>query len=118
MKCTAVRTTPGEVALPRPAVGGLEAIHKLGLVAVQVETDAGLVGEFVLITLHGRHVRVLHEMVQSLAPLLTGRDPLHSTAFWADARRQNNFVGHKGVAVMGLSALDGACGTCAARPTG
>jgi len=108
MRCTAVRTTPGEIALPSPAVGGLGAIRTLGLVAVQVETDAGLVGEFVLITLHGRHVRVLDEMVQSLAPLLTGRDPLHSTAFWADVWRQNNFVGHKGVAVMGLSALDGA----------
>ena len=108
MKCTAVRTTPGEITLPSPAVGGLGPIHKLGLVAVQVETDAGLVGEFVLITLHGRHVRVLDEMVQSLAPLLAGRDPVHSTAFWADAWRQNNFVGHKGVAVMALSALDGA----------
>ena len=108
MKCTAVRTIPGGITLPSPATGGLGPIHKLGLVAVQVETDAGLVGEFLLLTLHGRHVRVLDEMVQSLAPLLVGRDPRHSTAFWADAWRQNNFVGHKGVAVMGLSALDGA----------
>ncbi len=73
-----------------------------------IETDAGVVGEHVLITLHGRHVRVLDEMVQSLAPLVIGRDPVHSTAVWADGWRQNNFVGHKGVAVMGLSAIDGA----------
>ncbi len=107
MRCTAVRTTPGEITLPRPAVGGLGPIRTLGLVAVSVETDAGLVGEFVLITLHGRHVRVLEEMVRSLAPLVEGRDPTHSTAFWTEAWRQNNFIGFQGVAVMGISALDG-----------
>ena len=108
MKVTAIRTTPGEITLPSPAVGGLGPINTLGLVATQIETDAGIVGEHVLITLHGRHVRVLDEMVQSLAPLVVGRDPAHSTAIWADGWRQNNFVGHKGVAVMGLSAIDGA----------
>jgi L-alanine-DL-glutamate epimerase-like enolase superfamily enzyme len=108
MKCTAVRTILGEITLPRPAVGGLGPIRTLGVVAVLVETDAGLVGEHALITLHGRHGRVLDEMVQSLVPLVVGRDPTASTAFWADAWRQNNFVGHKGVAVMGISALDGA----------
>ncbi len=108
MKITAIRTIPGEIVLPSPAVGGLGAIHRLGLVATIVETDAGLVGEHLLITLHGRHVRVVDEMVQSLAPLVIGRDPVHSTAIWADGWRQNNFVGHKGVAVMGLSAIDGA----------
>ncbi len=39
---------------------------------------------------------------------MVGRDPLHSAAVWADGWRQNNFIGHKGVAVMGLSAIDGA----------
>ena len=108
MKVTSVRTIPGELTLPSPAVGGLGPINTLGLVATVIETDAGVVGEHLLITLHGRHVRVLDEMVQSLAPLVVGRDPLHSTAVWADGWRQNNFVGHKGVAVMGLSAIDGA----------
>ena len=108
MKITALHTTPGELTLPSPAVGGLGPIKTIGLVATRIETDEGLFGEHVLITLHGRHVRVLDEMVQSLAPLVVGRDPLHSTAIWADGWRQNNFVGHKGVAVMGLSAVDGA----------
>lgn len=108
MKITAMRTIPGELPLPSPAVGGLGAIHKLGLVVTVIETDAGLVGEHVLITLHGRHVRVLDEMVQSLAPLVIGRDPAHSTAIWADGWRQNNFVGFQGASVMGLSAIDGA----------
>ncbi len=108
MKITAIHTTPGERTLPSPAVGGLGPIHTIGLVATRIETDAGLVGEHMLITLHGRHVRVLDEMVQSLTPLVVGRDPRHSTAIWADGWRQNNFVGHKGVAVMGLSAIDSA----------
>ena len=108
MKITAVRTKPGLISLPRPAVGGLGPIHTLGVLATFVETDAGLVGEHLCITLHGRHVRLLDEMVQSLTPLAVGRDPVHSTAFWTAAWTQNNFIGHKGVAVMGISALDGA----------
>ena len=108
MKVTAVRTTQGVLTLPSPAVGGLGPIHTLGVLATRVETDAGLVGEHLCITLHGRHLRVLDEMVQSLVPLVQGRDPTHTTAVWADAWQQNNFVGFQGVAVMGISALDGA----------
>ena len=108
MKITAVHTKPGIVTLPRPAVGGLGAINTLGVLATLVETDDGLTGEHVSITLHGRHLRVLDEMIQSLVPLVLGRDPRSSTAFWDDAWRQNNFIGHKGVSVMGISALDGA----------
>jgi L-alanine-DL-glutamate epimerase-like enolase superfamily enzyme len=108
MKITAIRTTPGTITLPRPAVGGLGPIHTLGLVVTRAETDAGLVGEHVLITLHGHHVRVLDEMVQALAPLAVGQDPAHTTAIWAEGWKRNNFVGFQGVAVMGLSAIDGA----------
>ena len=107
MKCTAVRTTPGVLTLPRAAVGGLGPIRQIGVVGVEVQTDAGLVGEFTLLTLHGRHLRVLEEMVLSLAPLVEGRDPRHSTAFWSEAWARNNFLGFQGVAVMGISALDG-----------
>lgn len=108
MKITAVHTKPGIVTLPRPAVGGLGPIRTLGVLATLVETDQGLVGEHVSITLHGRHLGLLNEMVQSLVPLAMGRDPRFTTAFWDEAWKQNNFIGHKGVAVMGISALDGA----------
>ncbi|MDP9096307.1 MAG: mandelate racemase/muconate lactonizing enzyme family protein [Pseudomonadota bacterium] len=108
MKVTAVRTKPGIITLPRPAVGGLGAIRTLGVLATLVETDAGLIGEHVSITLHGRHLRLLDEMVQSLAPLALGRNPRFTAAFWDEAWRQNNFIGPKGVSVMGISALDGA----------
>jgi L-alanine-DL-glutamate epimerase-like enolase superfamily enzyme len=108
MKVTAIRTKPGIITLARPAVGGLGAIRTLGVLATLVETDQGLVGEHVSITLHGRHLRLLDEMVQSLVPLALGRDPRFTTAFWDEAWKQNNFIGHKGVSVMGLSALDGA----------
>ena len=118
MKITAIRTIPGEITLPRPAVGGLGPINKLGLLATIIETDAGLTGEHVSITLHGRHVRVLEEMVRTLEPLALGRDPAHTTAFWADAWRQNNFVGHKGIAVMGISALDSAMWDIRGKATG
>ena len=108
MKVTAVRTLSGLLDLPSPAVAGLGRIGTLGVLATLVDTDEGLTGEHLCITLHGRHLRVLDEMVRSLVPLVVGRDPTHTAAVWADAWRQNNFVGFQGVAVMGISALDGA----------
>lgn len=108
MKVTSVRTILGEIVLPRPAIGALGSFFKLGYVATLVETDEGPVGEHVSITLHGRHVRVVDEMIQSLLPLIVGQDPLFTTQFWTKAWVQNNFVGHKGMAVMGISAIDSA----------
>ncbi len=47
-------------------------------------------------------------MVDELADLLVGRDAGHIAGFWARAWRDINFLGHKGVPVVGISALDGA----------
>ena len=40
--------------------------------------------------------------------LLIGRDAGHIAEFWARAWKDINFLGHKGVPVVGISALDGA----------
>ena len=47
-------------------------------------------------------------MIHSLAPLVEGIDPAFTTRFWSDAWREINFVGHKGIPVMAISAIDGA----------
>ena len=58
--------------------------------------------------LNNRRTRVLKSMVDELADVLIGRDAGHIAGFWARAWTDINFLGHKGVPVAGISALDGA----------
>ena len=108
MKVTGLRTIALRLPLPKPIMSGLGALRTLGVLLVFLESDQGAVGESLVFTLNDKRLTVLDEMVRSLAPLIEGQDPQFSTRFWSDAWRDINFVGHKGVPVMGISAIDGA----------
>jgi L-alanine-DL-glutamate epimerase-like enolase superfamily enzyme len=108
MKITGLRTTRLSVPLPKPIMSGLGPLVSAGVLLVHLEADAGLVGENLVFTLNDKRLAVLDEMVSSLAPLVLGADPTFSTGFWSAAWREINFFGHKGVPVMGISAIDGA----------
>ena len=113
MKVTGVRTTRLEVPLPMafngaPIMSGLGPLTTTGVLIIEVETDQGVVGENLVFTLNNRRLGVLDEMVRGLAHLVVGMDPCFTARFWAEAWREINFLGHKGVPVVGISALDGA----------
>ena len=108
MKITALRTTSLHLPLPKPIMSGLGELRSAGVLLVHLETDQGAVGENLVFTLNNKRLAVLDEMVRSLAPLVVGEDPQFSTRFWSRAWTDINFVGHKGVPVMGISAIDGA----------
>ena len=108
MRITALRTNRLVVPLPKPIMSGLGPITTTGVLVVRLETTGGAVGENLIFTLNNKRLAVLDEMVLSLAPLVEEMEATHSTAFWSAAWREINFVGHKGVPVMGISAVDGA----------
>jgi len=108
MKVTAVETHPVLVKLEPPIGSALGPIHSFGCILVTVRTDAGIFGENLIFTLNGRRTKVLRQMVDELADLIIGRDAGHIADFWARAWKDINFLGHKGVPVAGISALDGA----------
>jgi L-alanine-DL-glutamate epimerase-like enolase superfamily enzyme len=83
-------------------------LHSFGCILVFVHCDSGIVGENLIFTLNARRTRVLQSMVEEMADLIIGRDAGHIADFWARAWRDINFLGHKGVPVVGISALDGA----------
>jgi L-alanine-DL-glutamate epimerase-like enolase superfamily enzyme len=83
-------------------------LHSFGCILVFVHCDSGVVGENLIFTLNARRTRVLQSMVEEMADLIIGRDAGHIAGFWARAWRDINFLGHKGVPVVGISALDGA----------
>ena len=108
MKVIKVETTPVVVTLPEPILSALGEIRCFGCVLVHVTTDEGIVGENFVFTLNNVRTAVLREMIDGLAPLVIGCDPEHTAAFWSKAWTGINFLGHKGVSVVGISAIDGA----------
>ncbi len=105
---TALRTEKLAVPLPAPIMSGLGPITTTGVLLVFLDTDPGVIGENLVFTLNNKRLAVIDEMVRSLEPLVVGLDPEFSTRFWSEAWRDINFVGHTGVSVVGISAIDGA----------
>lgn len=108
MKVSAVETQPVIVRLDRPIGSALGEIASFGCILVTVRTDAGITGENLLFTLNDRRTKVLRQMVDELADVAVGQDAGHIAGFWARAWKDINFLGHKGVPVAGISAIDGA----------
>ena len=108
MKVTRIETRPVVVALPKPIGSALGEIRDFGCICVFVHCDNGVVGENLIFTLNNRRTKVLRTMVEELGELLIGQDAGLIAAFGARAWRDINFLGHKGVPVVGIAALDGA----------
>ena len=108
MKIARVETRPVVVTLKKPIGTAFGQIHSFGCVLVFVHGDTGVIGENLVFTLNNRRTKVLRQMVDELGELLIGRDAGHIAEFWARAWKDINFLGHKGVPVVGISALDGA----------
>ena len=108
MKVTAVETQPVVVGLDQPIGSALGQIAGFGCILVTVRTDGGITGENLVFTLNDRRTKVLRQMVDELADVAVGRDAGHIAGFWARAWKDINFLGHKGVPVAGISAIDGA----------
>lgn len=108
MRVSAVETQPVVVRLGRPIGSALGQIAKFGCILVTVRTDGGITGENLIFTLNDRRTAVLRQMVDELADVAVGQDAGHIAGFWARAWKDVNFLGHKGVPVAGISAIDGA----------
>ena len=108
MKVTAVETRPVTVRLAQPIGSALGQIACFGCILVTIRTDGGISGENLVFTLNDQRTKVLRAMVDSLADLIVGHDAGHIAGFWARAWKGINFLGHTGVTVVGISAIDGA----------
>jgi L-alanine-DL-glutamate epimerase-like enolase superfamily enzyme len=106
MKVTKVRTVPVRVPLAESLGSALGAITSIGCLAVYVETDGGVVGEGLLFSLNGRHLKVFAEMIAALEDVVVGTDPTSSGEVVMRMWKAANFCGTKGVAVIGIGALD------------
>ena len=108
MKVTRVETRPVVVTLPKPIGSALGRHPRFRLHLVFVHCDNGVVGENLVFTLNNRRTKVLRAMVDELADSSSAAMPARSPISGARAWKDINFLGHKGVPVVGISALDGA----------
>lgn len=118
MKVTRVQTRVVTLPLDRPILSALGNIDRCGCVLVFLHTDAGVTGENLVFTLNDRRTAVLRGMIDQMADLVVGRDAGHIAGFWNRAWKDINFLGHKGIPVMGISALDGALWDAAGKAAG
>lgn len=118
MKITAILPHLLSLPLPRPVKTSRHDIRTVDTVCVEMRTDAGAVGSGYCFAFGRHRARALHALVEDLAPLYEGRDPCSVRALFEQAWQSINFLGHAGVAVMALAALDTACWDLAAQRAG
>ena len=107
MKVEAVETRVAVLKPEKPIGSALGQLHSFGCLLVTVRGE-GVSGETIIFTLNNRRTAVLRTMIEEMADLVIGRDAGHIAGFWARAWKDINFLGHKGVPVVGISALDSA----------
>jgi L-alanine-DL-glutamate epimerase-like enolase superfamily enzyme len=107
MKITGLRTTLVEFPYPQPM--GLAPNFYLrtgGCVLTFLESDQGAVGEGLAYTFNADRLKLIDDMVQSLAPLIVGLDPRLSGSFLVRAAMDVRSVGGSGLATIATSAID------------
>jgi len=109
MKITGIRTRPIEIAFPAPIGTSIHRITGVSGLLVWLDTDEGLTGESYLWAIGAHKVPVLDAMVHALSGTVVGKDPRDTEALYVDMWREINFLGHKGVTIFGIAAIDIAC---------
>ena len=115
MKISSVVVHRLSVPLPRPVRTAIHNHAHADTVVVELRSDAGPVGSGYCFAFGAKRAAALAALVEDLAPLYEGKDPAAVVAHFEAAWRSINFIGHSGLALIALSALDTACWDLAAR---
>ena len=109
MKITAIRTQTIEIPFEKPIGTSIHNITGVAGLLVWVQTDEDIEGESYLWVIGKHKVPVLQAMIKVLEPIIINKNPLDTEALYADMWKEINFLGHKGVTIFGLAAIDWAC---------
>jgi len=120
VKISKLKTVLVDVPLAKPIATAIHDIRSVGCVLVSLETDDGITGEGYAFTINAKRLKIFESMVLSFAELVEGRDPQDVEEIWQGIWNEINPIGHKGVTIIALSAIDTACwdiiGKAANRP--
>ncbi len=107
-----------EVDLVKPVGTAIHAMSSVGCVLVQVRTSDGVVGQGYVFALNGDRVKSLDEQVVGLAEQVRGRSIFETEGIWHDLWGRINAMGHKGVTISAMSAIDVALWDAVGRTVG
>jgi len=106
MRITQVDTHIVSLPMEQPLTTALHTVTAVDTVLVTVHTDSGIDGISYLYAFGESRCRVLQAMVEDLGHLLLDEDPHYPERIWKKLWMDLSFLGHAGVAVFGLAALD------------
>lgn len=114
MKITGLRTRRIHLPFERPIGTSIHRIDGVSGLLVWLDTDGGaaaggITGESYLWAIGRHRVPVLEAMVRLLGKRMVGKDPRDTTARFDEMWAEINFLGHKGVSLFGMAAIDWAC---------
>ena len=115
MKIGRVVVHPLRLPLPRPLRTSIHDIRAVDTVLVELQGEGGAIGSGYCFAFGERRARALQSLVEDLATVYEGQDARATRALFDRAWRSINFLGHTGVSVMALAALDTACWDLAAQ---
>jgi L-alanine-DL-glutamate epimerase-like enolase superfamily enzyme len=118
MRIDTVETRIVSLPLERPVVTPIHHITTVDTVLTTLRTDEGVEGIAYNWVFGVPRARVVKAMIDDLAGLVRGADPLETAALWARMWSDVNFLGRSGVAMLALSALDVACWDVKGRALG
>src|SRR5215471_2997700 len=106
MRVVEVRTRVVPVPIRPVVVNRSGVFDTMWNLLVDVATDEGLVGSTYLWGYSPAGAKALREVLVELGETLIGEDPFFTTRVWRKNWRQIQQWGHRGLSVMGLSAID------------
>ena len=118
MKIGRIVVHPLRLPLPRPLKTSIHDIRAVDTVLVELQGAGGAVGSGYCFAFGERRARALQSLVEDLATVYEGQDARATRTLFDQAWRSINFLGHTGVSVMALAALDTACWDLAAQAAG
>jgi L-alanine-DL-glutamate epimerase-like enolase superfamily enzyme len=106
---TAVHVRQLEIPFERPLLTASFPIPGVDTVLAEVEGENGTRGIAWIFCFGRRRAAVLKAMVEDLAEVAIGEDELMTQRLWEKMARAVAFIGQRGVAALGMSAIDTAC---------
>lgn len=110
-----VSTRLVDVPLAQPIGTAIHAMRSVGCVLVDIETTDGVVGQSYIFALNAERLRSLDEMVIGFGERVVGRRVDETEGIWHDLWSAINAMGHKGVTISGMTAIDVALWDAAAK---
>jgi L-alanine-DL-glutamate epimerase-like enolase superfamily enzyme len=109
MRITAIETRIASLPLPKPVITPIHHITTIDTVLTTLRTDDGPFGIAYNWTFGVPRARAIKALIDDLAHLVHGEDPLATAHVWQKLWKDANFLGRTGAVMFALAALDIAC---------